>query len=184
MVLVSYCTCSATAVSSASKYTFVGRLRSSWLRVVVVCEPTCSWNGELPPKTTKSNQGYSCKVFLGGVPWDVTEGRSQRLGRSPQLHPFLTPLPYALLEVVHVRVPKMYILSRRTSYSSLIDRSLFYEHLHALFRTNCSKNNPATRVVHTARHIVLHTSSFSRVFDGGAPRLCVKGQCVNVLAIR
>ena len=55
-------------------YGVVGELRSRWLRVAVVCEPTCSWNGELPPKTTKSNQGYSCKVFLGGVPWDVTEG--------------------------------------------------------------------------------------------------------------
>ena len=55
---------------------------SSVCRVTVVCEPTCAWNGELPPKTTKSNQGYSCKVFLGGVPWDVTEGKHTYLSRD------------------------------------------------------------------------------------------------------
>ncbi|XP_076863062.1 cytoplasmic polyadenylation element-binding protein 1a isoform X2 [Brachyhypopomus gauderio] len=35
-------------------------------------EATCSWIGQLPPRNYK-NPIYSCKVFLGGVPWDVTE---------------------------------------------------------------------------------------------------------------
>jgi len=37
-----------------------------------VMEPTCTWSGHLPPKSHK-NPIYSCKVFLGGVPWDITE---------------------------------------------------------------------------------------------------------------
>ncbi|PNF32180.1 Cytoplasmic polyadenylation element-binding protein 1-A [Cryptotermes secundus] len=35
-------------------------------------EATCSWSGNLPPRTQK-NVSYSCKIFLGGVPWDITE---------------------------------------------------------------------------------------------------------------
>lgn len=37
-----------------------------------VCEATCTWSGQLPVRIHK-NPFYSCKVFLGGVPWDVTE---------------------------------------------------------------------------------------------------------------
>lgn len=33
---------------------------------------TVTWSGQLPPRIHK-NPTYSCKVFLGGVPWDVTE---------------------------------------------------------------------------------------------------------------
>ncbi|XP_063202769.1 cytoplasmic polyadenylation element-binding protein 1 isoform X5 [Chroicocephalus ridibundus] len=35
-------------------------------------EATCTWSGQLPPRHYK-NPIYSCKVFLGGVPWDITE---------------------------------------------------------------------------------------------------------------
>lgn len=38
-----------------------------------VNEATCTWSGQLPPRNYK-NPIYSCKVFLGGVPWDITEG--------------------------------------------------------------------------------------------------------------
>ncbi|CDW56452.1 hypothetical protein TTRE_0000473201 [Trichuris trichiura] len=37
-----------------------------------VCEPSCTWSGPLPPKVHQ-NPVYSCKVFVGGVPWDITE---------------------------------------------------------------------------------------------------------------
>ncbi|XP_015598042.1 cytoplasmic polyadenylation element-binding protein 1 [Cephus cinctus] len=37
-----------------------------------VCNPTCTWSGVLPNRTQKPS-GYSSKVFLGGVPWDITE---------------------------------------------------------------------------------------------------------------
>ncbi|XP_051741293.1 cytoplasmic polyadenylation element-binding protein 1-like isoform X24 [Ctenopharyngodon idella] len=33
---------------------------------------TYTWEGQLPPRHYK-NPVYSCKVFLGGVPWDITD---------------------------------------------------------------------------------------------------------------
>uniref|UniRef100_A0AAY4DNR0 RRM domain-containing protein n=1 Tax=Denticeps clupeoides TaxID=299321 RepID=A0AAY4DNR0_9TELE len=41
-------------------------------QAAAVNEAACTWSGQLPPKNYK-NPLYSCKVFLGGVPWDVTE---------------------------------------------------------------------------------------------------------------
>ena len=35
-------------------------------------ELVCTWSGELPPRRHK-NPTFSCRVFLGGVPWDITE---------------------------------------------------------------------------------------------------------------
>ncbi|XP_061664705.1 cytoplasmic polyadenylation element-binding protein 1-like [Syngnathoides biaculeatus] len=35
-------------------------------------EPTCIWSGHLPPSNNKYRL-YSCKVFVGGLPWDITE---------------------------------------------------------------------------------------------------------------
>ena len=37
-------------------------------------EPSLTWSGQLPPRAYK-NPTYSAKVFLGGVPWDITEGK-------------------------------------------------------------------------------------------------------------
>jgi len=34
--------------------------------------PPSTWSGQLPPKTGR-NPSFSNKIFLGGVPWDVTE---------------------------------------------------------------------------------------------------------------
>ncbi|XP_038873909.1 cytoplasmic polyadenylation element-binding protein 1a [Salvelinus namaycush] len=41
-------------------------------QAAAVNDATFTWSGQLPPRNYK-NQVYSCKVFLGGVPWDVTE---------------------------------------------------------------------------------------------------------------
>merc|ERR1719186_1966048 len=35
-------------------------------------DANCPWSGQLPPRKHK-NPVFSCKIFLGGVPWDVTE---------------------------------------------------------------------------------------------------------------
>ncbi|RWS21329.1 Cytoplasmic polyadenylation element-binding protein 1-B-like protein, partial [Leptotrombidium deliense] len=35
-------------------------------------EARCTWSGQINQKQHK-NPSYSCKVFLGGVPWDITE---------------------------------------------------------------------------------------------------------------
>ncbi|GJQ84449.1 putative nucleic acid binding protein [Trypoxylus dichotomus] len=37
-----------------------------------VYDATCTWSGVLPPRSSKP-VGYSSKVFLGGVPWDISE---------------------------------------------------------------------------------------------------------------
>lgn len=48
-------------------------------------EPQYTWSGQLPSRSYK-NPVYSCKVFLGGVPWDVTEsGLIETFGRFGQL---------------------------------------------------------------------------------------------------
>ena len=36
-------------------------------------EATCTWKGKLPPKSYKTPVVYSTKVFVGGLPWDITE---------------------------------------------------------------------------------------------------------------
>ncbi|XP_058983046.1 myb-like protein P isoform X2 [Musca domestica] len=36
------------------------------------CEPTCTWSGQLPPRSHRLYQ-FSPKVFLGGIPWDISE---------------------------------------------------------------------------------------------------------------
>lgn len=43
-------------------------------------EPTYTWSGQLPPRVHK-NPIYSNKIFLGGVPWDITEGGLQQAFR-------------------------------------------------------------------------------------------------------
>ena len=48
-------------------------LHPNFQYAAVVEEPsTSTWSGLLPQKQYK-NPIYSCKIFLGGVPWDVTE---------------------------------------------------------------------------------------------------------------
>lgn len=44
-------------------------------------EPQFTWSGQLPSRSHR-NPIYSCKVFLGGVPWDITEqGLLETFGR-------------------------------------------------------------------------------------------------------
>lgn len=37
-------------------------------------DATCTWSGTLASPPFVKNPNYSCKVFLGGVPWDITAG--------------------------------------------------------------------------------------------------------------
>nr|AAI63653.1 ZOR-2 [Danio rerio]AAI63656.1 ZOR-2 [Danio rerio] len=45
-------------------------------QAAAVNEASYSWEGSLPPRHYKTPV-YSCKVFLGGVPWDITEASLQ-----------------------------------------------------------------------------------------------------------
>ena len=38
-----------------------------------ISEATCCWKGKLPPKQYRVPIIYSTKVFVGGLPWDITE---------------------------------------------------------------------------------------------------------------
>ena len=48
-----------------------------------VSEVACTWSGQLPPPgRTRGPPVYSTKVFLGGVPWDLTERCVQQAFRQ------------------------------------------------------------------------------------------------------
>jgi len=40
-----------------------------------VCQANCTWSGQLPHRssTAAPHSSYSTKIFLGGVPWDISE---------------------------------------------------------------------------------------------------------------
>ena len=50
--------------------------------------PPSTWSGHLPPKTRR-NPSFSNKIFLGGVPWDVTEASLVQAFRFIKLSTFL-----------------------------------------------------------------------------------------------
>ena len=41
-------------------------------RLLALYDASCTWSGQLPPRNMRASP-LSCKVFLGGVPWDITE---------------------------------------------------------------------------------------------------------------
>ncbi|VDM29627.1 unnamed protein product [Toxocara canis] len=47
------------------------------------------WNGELLPRTY-NNPVFSCKVFVGGIPWDITE---QAVVEEPNFTIRVSPTP-------------------------------------------------------------------------------------------
>ncbi|XP_064623721.1 cytoplasmic polyadenylation element-binding protein 1-like [Lineus longissimus] len=51
----------------------IERAAKLYRSAATIFEATCTWSGHLPPRLYKKEPVYSCKVFLGGVPWDVTE---------------------------------------------------------------------------------------------------------------
>jgi cytoplasmic polyadenylation element-binding protein len=54
----------------------IERAAKLYRNAATISEPTCTWSGQLPVKVYRS-PAYSCKVFLGGVPWDITEAGLQ-----------------------------------------------------------------------------------------------------------
>ncbi len=40
--------------------------------LIAVNDATCTWSGPLPPRC-QNNSPLSCKIFLGGVPWDISD---------------------------------------------------------------------------------------------------------------
>lgn len=50
----------------------IERAARLYRNAAAIYDATCTWSGQLPTKVHK-NPTFSCKVFLGGVPWDITE---------------------------------------------------------------------------------------------------------------
>ena len=71
------CTCSCSYTTCPCTYcpcttcSFTTSCRSA----ASVCEASCTWSGQLPPRSSTAgpNSSYSTKIFLGGVPWDISE---------------------------------------------------------------------------------------------------------------
>lgn len=55
-----------------AEYTALDRAARFHRSSASLYDATCTWSGVLPKRTGKI-VGYSPKVFLGGVPWDITE---------------------------------------------------------------------------------------------------------------
>lgn len=62
----------ANLLSSPCDPYYIEKAAKMHRSAAAVCDANCTWSGPLPMKVNK-NPVYSCKVFLGGVPWDVTE---------------------------------------------------------------------------------------------------------------
>ena len=41
-------------------------------------KPAFVWSGDFISRSPQQNREYSSKVFLGGMPWDITEGESDK----------------------------------------------------------------------------------------------------------
>ncbi|XP_059219012.1 uncharacterized protein DDB_G0283357 isoform X2 [Stomoxys calcitrans] len=51
---------------------YLDRVAKFYRGSAAFCEPTCTWSGQLPPRSHRLYQ-FSPKVFLGGIPWDISE---------------------------------------------------------------------------------------------------------------
>lgn len=64
--------------SSPDQQQSIEKAARIYRKAASICDATCTWSGQLPANLlTRALQGqtYSCKVFVGGVPWDITEGK-------------------------------------------------------------------------------------------------------------
>ena len=52
--------------------TGLGRAAKLYRNAASLFGASCTWSGQLPPRQ-RQDQVYSSKIFLGGVPWDITE---------------------------------------------------------------------------------------------------------------
>uniref|UniRef100_T1ISQ3 RRM domain-containing protein n=1 Tax=Strigamia maritima TaxID=126957 RepID=T1ISQ3_STRMM len=59
-------------MTNANDPNSIERAARLYRNAAALYDATCTWSGQLPNRIHK-NPTYSCKVFLGGVPWDITE---------------------------------------------------------------------------------------------------------------
>ncbi|XP_075147834.1 polyadenylation element binding protein orb [Haematobia irritans] len=62
----------ANGLSINGSDAYLDRVAKFYRGSAAFCEPTCTWSGQLPPRSHRLYQ-FSPKVFLGGIPWDISE---------------------------------------------------------------------------------------------------------------
>lgn len=62
-----------TNASNTSINTAIETAAKKYRSAAQISEATCCWKGKLPAKQYKTPIVYSTKVFVGGLPWDITE---------------------------------------------------------------------------------------------------------------
>ncbi|XP_062122892.1 LOW QUALITY PROTEIN: putative uncharacterized protein DDB_G0277255 [Drosophila sulfurigaster albostrigata] len=63
---------SGGGTSGTSNDWHLDRVAKFYRSSAALCEATCTWSGQLPPRSHRM-LNYSPKVFLGGIPWDISE---------------------------------------------------------------------------------------------------------------
>jgi len=53
--------------------TSLDRAARLYRNAAALFDASCTWSGKLPPPRAHAIPLYSCKIFLGGIPWDITE---------------------------------------------------------------------------------------------------------------
>lgn len=64
--------CNAANPNTNASDAYLDRVAKFYRGSAAFCEPTCTWSGQLPPRSHRLYQ-FSPKVFLGGIPWDISE---------------------------------------------------------------------------------------------------------------
>jgi cytoplasmic polyadenylation element-binding protein len=71
--IINHLLTSTTTTGTAPINTAIESAAKKYRCAAQVSEATCCWKGKLPPKQYKAPVLYSTKVFVGGLPWDITE---------------------------------------------------------------------------------------------------------------
>jgi len=77
-------------VTNPSDPSSLDRAAKMYRNAAALYDANCTWSGQLPPRSHK-NPIFSCKIFLGGVPWDLTE--SSLVQAFKQFGPILVEWP-------------------------------------------------------------------------------------------
>ncbi|XP_032593144.1 serine/threonine-protein kinase pakB isoform X1 [Drosophila grimshawi] len=62
----------AASSSNSANDWHLDRVAKFYKNSAAISEATCTWSGQLPPRSHRM-LNYSPKVFLGGIPWDISE---------------------------------------------------------------------------------------------------------------
>nr|XP_032829874.1 cytoplasmic polyadenylation element-binding protein 1-like isoform X1 [Petromyzon marinus] len=106
----------------------------------VVSVAKCGWSGKLPKRSHQSPT-YSCKVFMGGVPWDITEAGilnsvknfgplvvewPVRDGKQQTTRKEAFPKGYVYILFEHERSIRALLQACKTNYNNAFGCNMYY----------------------------------------------------------